>query len=92
MDRASCFSRPTSARRLTPQNKSRQLGVFRKLDQLEFDGLIAVIFDQDLVLLEMWRIAHAVVVDFGKWMPTQNGYRIYVKPPLLNDPRVERLR
>lgn len=80
------------SRRLTPQNKSRQLGVVRKLEQLEFDDLIAVIFDQDLVLLEMWRIPHAVVVDFGKWVPTLNGHRIHAKPPLLDDPRVQRLR
>lgn len=80
------------ARRLTPQNKSRQLGVIRKLDQNEFDDLIAVVFDEDLVLLEMWKIPHEVVVEFGKWVPTLNGHRIYVKPPLLDDARVARLR
>jgi hypothetical protein len=80
------------ARRLSPQNKSRQLGVIRKLDQNEFDDLIAVVFDEDLVLLEMWQIPHEVVVDFGKWVPTLNGHRIYVRSPLLDDARVKRLR
>lgn len=80
------------ARRLTPQNKSRQLGVVRKLDQAEFDYLIAAIFSEDLVLLEMWKIPYQVVADLGRWVPTLNGHRIHVKPPLVNDPRVDRLR
>lgn len=79
------------SRRLTTQNKSRQLGAIRKLDQREFDDLIAVVFNQDLVAEEMWRIPHAVVVDFAKWVPTLNGHRIWVKPPLTEDPRVERI-
>ncbi len=80
------------ARRITPQNKSRQLGVIRKLDQNEFDDLIAVVFDEDLVCLEMWQIPHDVVLAFGKWVPTLNGHRIHVRPPLTADPRVLRLR
>lgn len=79
------------SRRLTPQNMSRQLGVIRKLDQQEFDDLIAVIFDEDLVMQEMWRIPHGVVVEHGKWVATLNGHRIHVKAPLLDDARVERL-
>ena len=80
------------ARRITPQNKSRQLGAIRKLELNEFDFLIAAIFDEDLVLFEMWRIPHEVVVDFGRWVPTLNGHRIHVRPPLITDPRVTRLR
>lgn len=77
---------------MTPQNPSRQLGVIRKLEQGEFDDLIAVIFDEDLCVQEMWRIPHAVVADYGRWVETLNGHRILVKPPLLDDRRVERLR
>jgi hypothetical protein len=33
-----------------------------------------------------------VVADFGRWVPTLNGHRIHVKPPLVDDPRVDRLR
>ena len=79
------------SRRLTPQNTSRQLGVIRKLDQKEFDDLIAVIFDEDLAVQEMWRIPHAVVVEHGRWVKTLNGHRIFVKGPVLDDARVERL-
>lgn len=80
------------SRRLTPQNKSRQLGIVRKLELAEFDDLIAAIFSEDLVLLEMWKIPHEAVVEHGRWVPTLNGHRIWVKPPLVDDPRVVRLR
>jgi hypothetical protein len=80
------------SRRLTAQNRSRQLGVVRKLDENEFDFLIAVMFDEDLALLEMWQIPHSVVTDFGKWVPTVNGHRIHAQGALLADPRVSRLR
>jgi hypothetical protein len=80
------------SRRLTPENKSRQLGVIRKLELEEFDFLIAVLFNEDLEIQEMWKIPHAVVQDFGKWVPTLNGHRIHAQPPLLDDRRVTRLR
>jgi len=80
------------SRRVTPQNKSRQLGVLRKLEQREFDYLIAVIFDEDLVIQEMWQLPYAVVVEFGKWVPTLNGHRIHAKGPILADARALRLR
>jgi hypothetical protein len=80
------------ARRITPQNKSRQLGAIRKLELEEFDVLVAAIFDEDLVLCEMWRIPREVVAEFGRWVPTLNGHRVYVRPPLTDDPRVSRLR
>lgn len=80
------------SRRLTAHNKSRQLGVVRKLQAREFDELIAVLFDEDLRLLEMWRVPHDAVAEYARWVPTLNGHRIHVKPPLTDDPRVERLR
>lgn len=80
------------SRRLTPQNNSRQLGVIRKLELREFDDLIAVIFSEDLLVLEIWKIPYAVVVEFGKWVPTTNGHRVHARPPMLEDPRVIRIR
>jgi hypothetical protein len=80
------------ARRITPQNKSRQLGAIRKLDRHEFDELIAAVFDEDLVLSEMWQIPYETVLDYGKWIPTLNGHRLHLRPPLTADVRVRRLR
>ena len=76
------------ARRMQGQIKSLQ----DQLEQTEFDYLIAAIFSENLALLEMWRIPYQVVADFGRWVPTLNGHRIHVKPPLTDDPRVDRLR
>jgi len=51
------------SRRLTPQNMSRRMGVIRKLELVEFDHALAMIFDENLTLLEIWQIPHEVVVD-----------------------------
>lgn len=79
------------SRRLTPENKSRQLGMIRKIELNEFDFLIAVLFTENLTVLEMWKIPHHVVVAHGRWVPTLNGHRVWVKGPMLEDPTVERL-
>src|SRR4051812_29061458 len=44
------------SRRLTPENKSRLLGQIRSLEAREFDYLIAVLFDEALVVREIWSI------------------------------------
>ncbi len=80
------------SRRLTAHNQSRVLGVIRKLKSVEFDFLVAVLFNEDLTLLEMWKIPYAVVAAHGKWVPTLNGHRISVQGAVLSDDRVERIR
>ena len=76
-DATACGRRyQVKSRRLTAHNKRRQLGVVRKLDDREFDELIAVLFDEELRVLEMWRIPHDVVVEYASWAPrsTAIGY------------------
>jgi hypothetical protein len=80
------------SRRLTAHNKSRQLGVIRKMELREFDFLVAVLFDENLAVLEMWLIPQAVVAEFGKWVPTLNGHRVHAQGGLLADSRVRRVR
>lgn len=79
------------SRRLTPENQSRQLGVIRKLEDNEFDFLIAAIFDEELKLSEMWRIPHQVIKDFAAYVPTLNGHRITLRSPLTSHDSVRRL-
>ncbi|QYG95218.1 hypothetical protein HC251_24165 [Iamia sp. SCSIO 61187] len=76
------------SRRLTKQNASRQLGFLRKLEMREFDALVAVIFDAQLDVLEMWEIPYDVVVEHAKYVPTVNGHRVFAKTPMTSDPRV----
>lgn len=79
------------SRRLTSENPSRQLGVIRKLEDNEFDFLIAAIFDEELILSEMWSIPHAVIKDFATYVPTLNGHRITLRPALTSHESVIRL-
>jgi hypothetical protein len=80
------------SRRLTPQNMSRRMGVIRKLELVEFDFAVAMIFDEFLTLVEMWKIPHAAVVDHSRWVETLNGHVFYCQPPITSDARVERLK
>ena len=79
------------SRRLTAENASRQLGVIRKLDENEFDVLVAAIFDEELKLSEMWSIPHEVIKDFATYVPTLNGHRITLRQPLTDHASVKRI-
>ena len=43
-------------RRITRHNKSRQLGVIRNIEEKLFDYLLAVIFNEDFTVSEIWKI------------------------------------
>ena len=49
------------ARRMTPQNGSRQLGAIRKLDDGPFDQLAGVLFDEEFQVLRAILVPLAVV-------------------------------
>src|SRR5450631_1586478 len=44
------------ARRLTPENPSRQLGAIRDIESQPFDFLLAVFFNEDLDLKAIWKV------------------------------------
>lgn len=78
------------ARRLTPENPSRQLGALRDLDKDPFDILLAVYFDENLELQEIWSIPHAVVTE-AEFIARTNSTRFVLTPKLQKDPRITRL-
>lgn len=79
-------------RRITRHNKSRQLGVIRNLDMKLFDYLVAVIFNEQFEIAEMWRIPFEFVKNNAKWSAHQNGHIFQAKPELLeSDKRIERV-
>ncbi len=43
-------------RRITRHNNSRQLGVIRNLDEELFNYLIAVVFNEDFSVKEIWKV------------------------------------
>ena len=78
------------ARRLTPENPSRQLGAIRDVEKQTFDTLLAVFFNGDLKLREIWSIPHTVVSE-AKYVPRTNSTRFVLTPTVQKDPRVQRL-
>lgn len=78
------------SRRVSSNNRI-QLGVIRNYEEVEFDYLIAMIFNEDFTLREVYKIPHAVIVEYGKFREHQNGIVLMLANKLKNDPRVEGL-
>lgn len=58
-------------RRVTPENKSTQLGVIRNLDGKDFDFLVAVVFDANWQVRCAAKIPHQTVHYVGHLSPTR---------------------
>lgn len=75
-------------RRITRHGSSRQLGAIRNLEGQDFDFLLALIFDEDFVLKEFWKIPHALVGKYAKYRKHVNAHILILQGPILNDPEV----
>jgi len=71
-------------RRLTRHNSSRQLGVIRNLDEKLFDYLIAVIFNEDFSVNEIWKVPYQFVKKNSRFSKHQNGHIFFAKPENLS--------
>jgi hypothetical protein len=67
------------ARRVHSRNKSRQLGALRRLDEGNFDVLVAVLFNDDFTVMRAALIPHAVVVKEAKWVKATNSWRFILR-------------
>lgn len=80
-------------RRVTRHNNSRQLGVIRNLDEYLFDYLIAIIFNEDFTVKEIWKIPHQFIEGNSSYSSLQNGHIFIANPDLLSRGKdVERIR
>jgi len=79
------------SRRITTENASRQLGAIRSLEKDPFDVLIAVLFDVNLVVTEMWSIPIAAVRSLATWTAHVNAHKLIADARLKTDPSIERL-
>ncbi|MBA7649018.1 hypothetical protein ES703_56811 [subsurface metagenome] len=80
-------------RRVTRHNKSRQLGVIRNLDEKLFDYLVAVIFNEDFTVSEIWKVPYRFVKENSRFSKHQNGHIFIAKPELLSSGQgVEKIR
>ena len=77
------------ARRVTPDNKSSQLGVIRNLSHGDFDFLIGVIFDADWQVIRAAKIPHQAVAGLATFRKHQNGHVMHLRPSVFNTPSVE---
>lgn len=66
----------------------RNLSPIRSAD---YDVVIAVVFEADMALRELWRIPRPVVEEMARWSDHVNGYFLSLKRAVCEDPRVERI-
>ncbi len=76
------------SRRVTAHNKSLQLGVIRNLKDKPFDYLVAVIFNSDFSINEIYKIPFKVIKEYSSFSKHQNGHILILRGELLQDPKV----
>lgn len=79
-------------RRVTPENKSRQLGAIRNLDDKDFDQLAAIIFNENYEILDALLIPHEVVAEYAKYRNHVNAHIMHLKGNILTDTRVKDIK
>jgi hypothetical protein len=79
-------------RRITPNNKSRQLSVIRDLDKKKFDYLAGVIFDKNYEIIDAVLIPHSVVGNYADYREHVNGHILHLKGAILCDPVVKSIK
>ena len=77
-------------RRLTLENRSRQLSPIRDIEKNPFDVLLAVFFNEDLDVQEIWSIPCEVVKE-APFVARTNSTRFVLTQERQNDPRVRQL-
>jgi len=76
------------ARRVTPDNRSRQLSAIRKLDAADFDRLIGVIFNAQFEVTDAYEIPHEVIAEYSRYRSHTNAHVLHLQGSLLQDSRV----
>jgi len=76
-------------RRLSPKNKSTQLGSIRNLDNHDFDYLIGVLFHMDFTPRRVMKVPYTVVMEHARYRLHENAHTLHLQGVWMNDPRVE---
>ena len=79
-------------RRITPENKSRQLSAIRKLEEKLFDQLAAVIFDRKYEIIDAVLIPHEVICEYATYKNHVNAHILHLKGAILDDPRIKDIK
>jgi len=76
------------ARRVTPENPSRQLSAIRNYAEKDFDWLIAVIFNKYFNVINAYLIPHEVIGDYYPHRNHVNARVVVMSGAILQDKRV----
>jgi hypothetical protein len=76
-------------RRITSENKSRQLSFIRGLDKDHFDFLVGVLFDEDFQILKACIIPRSTVQKLAKYVKHVNGWRLILTDSVWNETGVK---
>jgi len=79
-------------RKITSNNKSKQLSVIRNFENNNFDFLIGLIFNETYDLKEAYKIPHNLIKKYyPKFNKHQNGYIVHLKGEILKDRLVKNI-
>ncbi len=76
-------------RRVTPDNRSRQLSAIRNLDDNDFDYLIGVILNERFDVVHAAQIPHAMIGRYAKFRAHTNAHILHLQGKLLLDSQVK---
>lgn len=79
-------------RRITAENKSRQLSAIRKLNEKGFDYLVGVVFDQQYSVIDAVIVPHEVVGEYASYRAHVNAHILHLRGAILQDSRVRDIR
>lgn len=79
-------------RRITSNNKSRQLSAIRNLESKDFDQLAVVIFDENYKVIDAVIMPHEVVGDYASYRAHTNAHILHLRGAILSDPRVRDIK
>ncbi len=76
-------------RRLTPENQSTELSIVRNLDEVRFDYLLAIYFDEFWGIHKSIRLTHAAFSRHASYSSHRNGHRFTMTSAVLLDPECD---
>ncbi len=77
------------ARRITPENPSRQLSAIRAIELQRFDFLAGVLFNREFAVTRAALIPFAIVKQHGKLSEHTNSWRFILRESVWTLPSVE---
>jgi len=78
-------------RRITKENKSRQLSFIRGLDKDHFDFLVGVLFDESFLIMKACIIPKSAVLKLAKYVEHVNGWRLILADSVWHEAGVQDL-